>query len=158
MNLPQAIADIQRLIASPYPDSVQAPLPVSTVYDSDANFFRKDRDSEPMKAGDAGLAGITGHRSPLGIAFDKTGALCGEYYKAGFLFSYGAVVADALGDAGGDLLLLSLTKANGAYTMKAKQIAKGMKFPMDAVLVGNRLFVIGNGDAAQVFVFVLPTP
>lgn len=40
MNLPQATADIQRLIASPYPDSVQAPLPVSTVYDSDANFFR----------------------------------------------------------------------------------------------------------------------
>jgi hypothetical protein len=124
----------------------------------DANFFRKDRDSEPTKAGDAGLAGISGHRSPLGIAFDTAGALCGEYYKQGFLASYGAVVADALGDPGGDILLLTLSKANGAYTMKAKQIAKGLKFPMDSVLVGNRLFVIGNGDAAQVYVFALPTP
>ncbi len=123
----------------------------------DANRFKKDRDSDAAPAGPEGLPGLTGHRSPLGIAFDRTGALCGEYYKQGFVVSYGAVVADALGDAGGDVLLTTLTKAGGAYTMKAKQIAKGMKAPIDSVLVGNRLFVIGNGESAQIYVLVLPT-
>jgi hypothetical protein len=124
----------------------------------DANVYRADRMSDPAPAGSAGLAGVTGHRSPLGIVFDVAGALCGDYYRQGFLLSYGAVVPSALGDLGNDLLLLSLTKQAGAYTMHAKQIAKGISGPIDSVLVGNRLFTTGYGNAAQVFVFALPTP
>ena len=124
----------------------------------DANVFRADRNADPAPAGATGLAGITGHRSPLGLAFDVTGALCGDYYKQGFLLSYGAVVGAALGDAGNDLLLLSLTKQNGAYSMKAKQLAKGISGSVDSVLIGNKLFTAGFGSPQQVFVFVLPTP
>jgi hypothetical protein len=106
----------------------------------------------------AGLAGITAHRSPLGIAFDVEGASCGDYYKQGFVLSYGPIPSGSIGDAGEDLMLIRLSKAGDKYTMTAKQVASGIKQPIDSVMVGNRLFTIGYGNAAQVFVFVLPTP
>lgn len=107
-----------------------------------------------------GLVGITAHRSPLGISFDVAGALCGEYYKQGFLLSYGPIENGSIGDAGEDLLLVSLNKGgDGKYTMGLKSlVGQGIKLSMDSVLVGNRLFTIGQGDAAQLYVFVLPTP
>lgn len=122
----------------------------------DAINARADRNAEI--AATPGLAGITGHRSPLGLSFDTGGALCGDYYKSGFMLSYGALVAAALGDGGEDLVLLQPTKAGGTYTMKAKQIAVGIKTPMDSVLIGNKLFTVGYGNTAQIYVFVLPTP
>jgi len=122
----------------------------------DANIARADKNADPAPVV-AGLSGITGHRSPLGIVFDTAGALCGGYYKQGFVLSYGSVKAEALGDEGRDLLFLSLTKSGDKYTMTSKQIAKGIESPMDAVLVGNKLFTIGYGGAPM-YVFVLPTP
>ncbi len=122
-----------------------------------ANVGRVDRNAEAAPAA-AGLAGITGHRSPLGLSFDASSALCGEYYKAGFLLSYGALIGSALGDAGEDLLLLTMKKEGGVYTMNAKQLAKGIKTPMDSVLIGNKLFTAGYGTTSAIFVFVLPTP
>lgn len=124
----------------------------------DANIGKADRNSGPAPAGDKGLAGVTGHRSPLGLSFDTAGASCGDYYKQGFLLSYGAVLANALGDAGNDLLLLSFTRDNGVYSLHAKQLVKGIIGPIDSVLVQNRLFTFGYGTGAPVFVFVLPTP
>src|SRR6185369_17989002 len=120
--------------------------------------FRADKNAEITQAGATGLAGVTAHRSPLGIAFDTTGALCGDYYQQGFLFSFGAVLQSALGDPGNDLLLLSLSKTNGVYSMKARQLAKGINAIIDSVLLGNRLLTVGYGGDTKVFVFVLPTP
>jgi hypothetical protein len=101
------------------------------------------------------LAGITGHRSPLGLAFDTKSVLCGEYYKQGFMLSYGPVV-DVFGDPGTDLLLLTLTKNGDAYSMTAKAIAKGFTTSMDDVLVGNKLYTISlNGG--PVYEITLPT-
>jgi glucose/arabinose dehydrogenase len=122
----------------------------------DANIARADKAADPAPVV-AGLAGITGHRSPLGIAFDTAGVSCGAYYKQGLVLSYGSVKADALGDEGRDLLLLTLTKAGDKYTMTSKQIAKGIESPMDGVLVGNKFFTIGYGGAPM-YVFALPTP
>lgn len=122
----------------------------------DANIARADKAADPAPVA-AGLPGITGHRSPLGIAFDTAGASCGAYYKQGLVLSYGSVKADALGDEGRDLLLVTLTKAGDKYTMTSKQIAKGIEAPMDGVLVGNRFFTSGYGNAPM-YVFVLPTP
>jgi hypothetical protein len=122
----------------------------------DATVARADRNADPAPAA-GGLAGVTGHRSPLGIAFDVAGASCGAYYKQGFMLSYGALKADSLGDQGRDLLLLTLSKAGDTYTMSAKQLAKGIESPMDSVLVGNHLYTIGYGGAPM-YMFVLPTP
>ena len=124
-----------------------------------ADFGIMDANSTPTQMGaKGGLAGVTSHRSPLGLSFDVAGALCGDYLKQGFMLSYGPIPGGSIGDLGEDLLFVSLTKADGKYTMHAKQLASGIKQPMDSVLVGNRLFTIGQGDAAQLFVFVLPTP
>jgi glucose/arabinose dehydrogenase len=122
----------------------------------DANLARADKNADPAAVA-AGLAGVTGHRSPLGIVFDTAGASCGPYYKQGFVLSYGSVKPEALGDEGRDLLFLSLTKTGDTYSMTSKQIAKGIESPMDAVLVGNKLFTIGYGGAPM-YVFALPTP
>jgi hypothetical protein len=122
----------------------------------DAITARADRSADPAPAA-GGLAGVTGHRSPLGIVFDVDGVSCGPYYKQGFMLSYGALKADSLGDQGRDLLLLTLKKAGDTYTMNAKQLAKGIESPMDAVMVGNKIYTIGYGGAPM-YVFVLPTP
>jgi hypothetical protein len=125
----------------------------------EANFLVASKDAAaPTKAGAEGLAGVTAHRSPLGIAFDTEGALCGEYYKQGFVLSYGPIPGGSIGDTGEDLLLITLTKNGDKYSMTTKSLAKGIKAPMDSVLVGNRLFTIGYGGTAQVYVFALPTP
>jgi hypothetical protein len=87
------------------------------------------------------LAGITGHRSPLGLSFDTTGALCGDYYKAGFLVSYGALI-DVMGDRGQDVALMQLYKVNGNYEMNLTQLVLGFTGPMDSTLVGNKLYVV----------------
>jgi hypothetical protein len=143
-------------LADSKPAGVTFTDPVSNM-GPDAIMAVADANATPVAT--PGLAGITGHRSPLGIAFDTTGALCGDYYKAGFLLSYGALVASVLGDGGEDLLLIQPTKgADGKYTMKTKQIVTGIKTPMDSVLVGNRLFTAGLGGASKVFVFAFPTP
>jgi hypothetical protein len=125
----------------------------------DADKFRMGKTGAPTDASDAqmGLAGITGHRSPLGIAFDVKGASCGDYYKQGLLLSYGAV-QDVFNDKGEDLLLLQLIKVSGAYTMKVSQIATGIKAPMDGVMVGNSFFSLGFGGGNSVYVIVLPKP
>ena len=122
----------------------------------DAVMARADRNAEAVAT--PGMSGITGHRSPLGISFDTAGMLCGDYYKSGFVLSYGALVASVLGDGGEDLLLIQPTKTGDTYTMKTKQIVTGIKTPMDSVLIGNKLFTAGLGGLAKVFVFVLPTP
>jgi glucose/arabinose dehydrogenase len=106
--------------------------------------------------GTTGLLGITGHRSPVGLAFDTKGDLCGEYYKNGFMLSYGPVV-DVFGDPGTDLLLLTMTKNGTSYSMTAKAIAKGFSTSIDSVLVGNKIYTMSlNGGA--VYEITLPTP
>jgi hypothetical protein len=147
-------------------DGAFPPKPANTTFvdpiqnlGPEAIFLVASKDAAaPTKAGPEGLAGVTAHRSPLGIAFDTEGALCGEYYKQGFVLSYGPITGGSIGDVGEDLLLISLTKNGDKYSMTTKQLAKGIKAPMDSVLVGNRLFTIGYGGAAQIYVFALPTP
>jgi hypothetical protein len=107
------------------------------------------------------LSGVTGHRSPLGLAFDVKGALCGDYYKAGFVVSYGALL-DVLGDPGQDLALMQLTKANsGEYEMNMTVIVAGFTAPVDSVLVDNKLYVVENrfmGTPGQIYEITFPTP
>ncbi|HXI58974.1 MAG TPA: PQQ-dependent sugar dehydrogenase [Polyangia bacterium] len=119
----------------------------------DANKFMTGGKAGTIQQGT--MAGVTPHRSPLGIAFDK-GSLCGDYYKAGFMLSYGAVL-DLFNDHGEDLLLLKLTKNGDAYEMTATQIAAGIKQVMDDVLVGNKLYTVGwMGGSIYEFTFPLP--
>jgi hypothetical protein len=127
----------------------------------DADSYRVGKTGAPIDASNMGMSmpGITGHRSPLGISFDTTGKLCGDYHKQGFFLSYGSLPQSGFADQGQDLIFLQLTKGASAYTMKATIIAKGLKAPMDSVLVGNRLFTVGisTQGMAPIYMFVLPT-
>jgi hypothetical protein len=106
------------------------------------------------------LTGISGHRSPLGLAFDTKGTLCGDYYKAGFVLSYGALL-DVLNDGGQDLALMNLTKVNGNYEMTMTVLVGGFTAPIDSVLVDNKLYVIENrygGTPGSIYEITLPLP
>jgi hypothetical protein len=106
------------------------------------------------------ISGITGHRSPLGLAFDTKGALCGDYYKAGFVLSYGALI-DVLQDGGQDLALMNLTKVNGEYEMTMNVLVSGFTAPIDSVLVDNKMYVIENrygGAAGAIYEITFPLP
>ena len=124
----------------------------------DADRFRPGRTGGPMDASDLGISmpGITGHRTPLGLSFDTTGALCGDYYEAGFMLSYGASV-NAFNDPGRDLLLVQLTKTAGQYKMNATKLVELMQNPIDAVLVGNALYTIGYGNG-PIYEIKFPAP
>jgi hypothetical protein len=121
----------------------------------DWNHYRSTRTTATPEVGP--LVGITGHRSPLGINFDAKAALCGDYYKSGFVLSYGALI-DELGDGGQDLGLIQLTKVNGDYEMKMTQIVTGFTAPIDAVLVGNKLYVVEFGGVGSAYEITFPTP
>ncbi len=101
------------------------------------------------------LAGITAHRSPLGLVFDVANALGGDYKGAGFVVSWGAAGGPQT-DKGQDLLMLKLTKKGDAYSMTATQIAKGFINPMDAVLDGKTLHVLDYGGRGAIWEITFP--
>lgn len=114
------------------------------------------RDDEG-KARDAAAEGqplttFTPHRSPLGLVFAND-AMPADLRSQGdtltaFLLSWGSA-GGTLTDRGQDLLQLTLTKTGESYEMTTQQIARDFKFPIDAVLVENRLYVLEySGDGA----------
>lgn len=124
----------------------------------DSDKFRVCPDGAPMDASDAtmAVAGITGHKSPLGLNFDTAGELCGDYYKAGFFMTYGAV-EDRFMDGGRDLNLARFTKVGAAYEMEVTQLVAGFEFaPIDAAIVGNKIYTVefGGGSITEI---TLPT-
>jgi glucose/arabinose dehydrogenase len=112
----------------------------------DADSYRRPDGGE----GDASregvpLLGITPHRSPLGLVFDATNALNADYKGALFVLSWGSA-GGTLRDIGQDLLLVKPTKRGEAYAATMTQIARGFSNPIDAVLVGKKLYVLDFGD------------
>jgi hypothetical protein len=149
-------------------DAAMPPKPTTPLTDPivnhgpDCDHMRSSRTANIEDASMKGvpLSGVTGHRSPLGLAFDTKGALCGDYYKSGFVVSYGALL-DVLGDGGQDLALMRLTKVNGAYEMTMNVIVSGFTAPVDSVMVDNKLYVVENrfmGTPGQIYEITFPTP
>lgn len=101
------------------------------------------------------LAGVTSHRSPLGLTFDTKSALSKDYKGAGFVLSWGAAGGDQT-DRGLDLLLIKLTKKGDDYQMTATKIAKDFQNPMDSVLVGNKLYVLEYSGRGAVWEIAFP--
>lgn len=94
----------------------------------------------------AALHSFTPHRSPLGLVFVDGRALPadlrgGEQTPSAFVLSWGAA-GGTLSDGGQDLLHLALEKQGDAYTATATQIARDFKRPIDAALIGGKLYVL----------------
>lgn len=89
---------------------------------------------------------FTPHRSPLGLVFAQGDAMPADLRPRGrtqsaFVLSWGTV-GGTLSDRGQDLLHLTLTPADDGYTATATQVARDFKRPIDAILDGNRLYVL----------------
>lgn len=123
----------------------------------DADQFQ-DADGRVQDASALGqsLAGLTAHRSPLGLTFDVTNTLAGDFKGAGFLLSWGAAGGPQT-DRGQDLLLLQLKKAGDNYQMSATQIAAGFQNPMDSALIGDKLYVLDYGGKGAIWEIGLPS-
>jgi hypothetical protein len=146
-------------------------------YGPDADKYRDPQTGAIRDASDEGgsLTTFTSHRSPVGLVFDVAGALGGEYAGQGFTLSYQKGTEDASGlnskgetgpmnDPSEDLLLLKLTKTADEYRLNSYRVAGDFSEPVDAELVGTRLYVLETRGAIYEITFpersqvVLPPP
>jgi len=112
----------------------------------DGNQYRNPTTGAIMK-GD--IATFSDHGSPLGLTFDQgAGDLCGNFNSAAFILRNGKAAGDF--EEGRDLLLLTLTKQGGAYTTVAvTQIVEGVQSPVDAVLTGDKMWVLDRANSVS---------
>jgi hypothetical protein len=109
-----------------------------------------------------GLKSFTAHRSPLGLVFDTEGLLAEPFRHGGFVLGWtegdpdGASVAGPFNDPGQDLLHLSLRRAGENYEMNSTRLVSGFSNPIDAEIVGNKLYVIEFGGAHGIWEISLP--
>lgn len=128
----------------------------------DADKFRDPTDGSVKDASDQGLtlSTFTAHRSPLGLVFDRLGALAAPFQNHGFILSFtpgdpnGSSVAGPFFDPSQDLCDLDLTKlGNTNYQARVTRIVGGFTTPVDAEIIGNRIYVIeysGNQNIWEV--------
>jgi Glucose / Sorbosone dehydrogenase len=106
---------------------------------------------------------FTTHRSPLGLVFDRTGAMNTEFQRDGFMLSWtpgdpiGQAVAGPFHDASQDLLNLNLTKiGQSSYQLKAIRIVEKFNHPIDAEIIGNNIYVLGYGGTQGIWQITMP--
>jgi hypothetical protein len=93
----------------------------------------------------------------MGLNFDRAGTLCGQYNRAGFFLSYGAI-QDFFQDPGGDLSMIQLTASGSTYEANITQLVADLENPIDPVLVDNKIYVIEFGfNEGRVIEIRLPT-
>jgi hypothetical protein len=108
------------------------------------------------------IASFTAHRSPLGIVFDTARVLIPAFRGDGFMLSWtrgdpsGDGVRGPFRDPSQDLLHLDLSKAGDTYRMRATRIVRSFNNPIDAEIVGNRIYVLDYGGAGNIWEVTLP--
>ncbi|MBC8159744.1 MAG: PQQ-dependent sugar dehydrogenase [Roseiflexaceae bacterium] len=121
----------------------------------DAAIARADDGSEfDAAATGVPLATFTPHRSPLGLVFGGEGLPAdlrgdGETQSA-FVLSWGAA-GGTLSDKGQDLVHMALRKQGDNYESVTTQIASDLKYPIDAVLENNKLYVLEYGEGGALW-------
>jgi glucose/arabinose dehydrogenase len=139
----------------PVPDGVTFTDPIMNV-GPDSDTFR-DADGKSADASELGqpIASFTAHRSELGLVFDTAGVLGGDLKGDGLIVSWGAAAGN-LGDEGRDLLHLKLTKKGDTYQAAMTQLVVGFDHPIDATLVGKKLYVLDWGGKGTIWEVTLP--
>jgi hypothetical protein len=131
----------------PPPPGVDFTEPIANL-GPDANFLRDPDTGQVYDADDRGEAiySFTPHRSPLGLVFDEGRVLVPRYKGDAFTFSIGSAIAGILAfpeESDDDLLHLDLRRVDDRYEMNVRRIAAGFTSgPIDAEMVGNRIYVI----------------
>lgn len=110
--------------------------------DAQGNLKWASKDGKPF-------ATFSDHGSPLGITFDPgAGDLCGVFSGKAFILRIGA--AAGLFEPGRDLLFLDLKKTGSAdaegYTASVRRLVIGFRAPIDAVLSGDKMYIVDRND------------
>lgn len=132
----------------------------------DADRFRDPQDGQVKDASDLGqsLSTFTAHRSPLGLVFDREGAMSPQFQGDGFMLSWtegdptGETVAGPFKDSSEDLLHLDLTKiGDTSYEVHATRIVEGFSNPIDAEIIQNKIYVLEYGGSQGIWEITMPT-
>ena len=130
----------------------------------DADAYRDPADGQIKDASEEGVrfATFTAHRSPLGLVFDTDNALDEPFQGDGFVLSWtegdpdGDDIAGPFNDPSQDLLHLDLAKLGDNYEAHVTRIVGGFSNPIDAEIIGNRIYVIEWGGGRGLWEIVLP--
>ena len=130
----------------------------------DADAYRDPADGQIKDASEEGVrfATFTAHRSPLGLVFDTDNALDEPFKGDGFVLSWtegdpdGDDIAGPFNDPSEDLLHLDLAKVGDNYEARVSRIVGGFSNPIDAEIIGNRIYVIEWGGGRGLWEIVLP--
>ncbi len=130
----------------------------------DADAYRDPADGRIKDASKEGVrfGTFTAHRSPLGLVFDADHALAETFQGDGFTLSWtrgdpnGDSVNGPFNDPSQDLLHLDLTKVGDNYEAHVTRIVGGFSNPIDAEIIGNRLYVIEWSGERGLWEIVLP--
>ncbi len=132
----------------------------------DADSYRDPADGSIKDASSLGqtLSTFTAHRSPLGLVFDTVGAMADPFQNHGFVLSWtqgdptGNTVAGPFKDASQDMLDLNLTKLGSTnYQTTTTRIIGGFSNPIDAEIIGNRIYVIEYGGNQGIWEITFPS-
>ena len=130
----------------------------------DADAYRDPADGRIKDASEEGVrfGTFTAHRSPLGLVFDADNALAEPFQGDGFVLSWtegdpdGDNVAGPFNDPSEDLLHLDLAKVGDNYEARVTRIVGGFSNPIDAEIIGNRLYVIEWSSGRGLWELTLP--
>ena len=131
----------------------------------DADSYRDPADGLIKDASGLGttLSTFTAHRSPLGLVFDRVGAMAAPFANHGFMLSWtpgdlnGNSVAGPFKDPSQDMVDLNLTKlGNTNYQTTVTRIVGGFSNPIDSEIVGNRIYVIEYGGTQGIWEVTFP--
>jgi len=131
----------------------------------DADSFRDPVDGLVKDASELGkqFSTFTSHRSPLGLVFDRAGAMSAEFQGDGFMLSWtpgdplGDSVAGPFHDPSQDLLNLKLTKVGQTnYQLHTTRIVGGFNRPIDAEVIGNTIYVLEYGGTQGLWKVIMP--
>ncbi|MYB70145.1 MAG: T9SS type A sorting domain-containing protein [Gemmatimonadetes bacterium] len=130
----------------------------------DADAYRDPSDGRIKDASEEGVrfGTFTAHRSPLGLVFDADNALAEPFQGDGFVLSWtegdpdGDDVAGPFNDPSEDLLHLDLAKVGDNYEAYVSRIVGGFSNPIDAEIIGNRIYVIEWSGGRGLWEIVLP--
>jgi hypothetical protein len=102
---------------------------------------------------------FTPHSSPLGIVFDEDFAMSSEFNGDGFVLRTGGDCCNLIGsfnDPDEDLLHLDMEKVGDNYEAHITRIVGGFQGPMDAEVIGNRIYVIERSGRRAMWEITLP--
>jgi glucose/arabinose dehydrogenase len=147
----------------PPPDSLEFTEPCLN-FGPDADSYRDPATGEVLDrgAGAAPLATFTAHRSPLGLVFDREGALGGDLEGDAFILGWtrgdpsGSTVNGPFEDPGQDLLHLEIDLPGDEYHVTTTRIVQGFTNPIDAEIVENRIYVLDHGGSGAIWEVTLP--